>query len=372
VRCFAWLYEIRGWFGEGIEQLELVVQASRARAGDEVRQRVLGQALAQQGLLLFRQGQFAQAQTLFGESLAILRPFGDPALLLDPLVFSGTIMFLDGETDRAQAQLKECLACARAADEPWFAAYARYNQGYIASLLGQSEEGYEEMLVGLAEWRALGDARHTALGLNHISPTAVRLGRHEQAKAFLQESLMLCTQVGDRWGMGTAYRHLGLLALAQGHLDEARSLIQRSLDLFAGFITGWDVVRSLLYLGEAVLATGDLPEARRIFLDGLRQAVQVRALPLALDALIGLAYLHARGGEAEQALEMSICVSQHTASTQEVRDRAAHLRAGLKDQLTPRQIAAAWAQPKTFEAVLKETLKAIPAQPGLQPAYTVG
>jgi predicted ATPase/transcriptional regulator with XRE-family HTH domain len=358
LRCFGWLYEMRGWFSEGIEQVELVVQASRTRAGDEGRQTVLGQALAQQGLLLFRQGQFVRAQTLFEESLAILRPTGDPALLVDPLIFSGIIMFLNGETDRAQSLLDECLACARAADEPWFAAYALYNQGYIASLLGRYDEAYEQMLAGLTMWRELGDLRATALGLNHLSPTAIRLGCHEEAQAFLQESLMLCTQVGDRWGMGTAYRHLGLLALAQGNFIEAQSLIRKSLDLFAQFITGWDVVRSLVYLGEATAAAGDSSEARRIFLDALHLAVEAQAIPLVHDALVGLADLQARVGEAEQALEMSICVSHHAASTQEAKDRAEHLRAQLETQLTPRQIEAVWTQEKTLEAMVKEILEA--------------
>ena len=333
LRCFGWLYEMRGWFREGTEQLELVVQATRGSAKDGVRQRVLGQALAQQGLLLFRQGHHCQAQALFADSLATLRPFDEPALLLDPLIFSGIIMFLDGETDRAQARLEECLVCARAAEEPWFAAYALYNQGYVAGMQGRYEEAYEQMLVGLAGWRALGDPRHTALGLNYISPTAIRLGRHEEAQAFLEESLMLCTQVGDRWGMGTAYRHLGLLALARGDLVQARSLMHQSLELFAGLITGWDVVQTLIYLGEATAAAGDVPAARQIFLDALGQAVETRADSLAQDALIGLAGLQAQAGEAEQALELAACVLSHDASTQEARDRARHLCAQLGSRL---------------------------------------
>jgi predicted ATPase/transcriptional regulator with XRE-family HTH domain len=358
LRCFGWLYEMRGWFREGIEQLELVVQGTRGSSADEVRQKVLGQALAQQGLLFFRQGQHSRAQALFAESLATLRPFDDPALLLDPLIFSGTIMFLDGETGQAQARLEECLACARAAEEPWFAAYALYNRGYVASLRGRYDEAYEQMLVGLAEWRALGDSRHTALGLNHISPTAMRLGHLDEALAFLEESLMLCTQVGDRWGMGTAYRHLGLLALVKGDPVAAQSYIHKSLDLFAGHITGWDVVQSLVYLGEATAAAGELLEARRIFVDTLRGAMEAQTAPLAMDALTGLAKLQARAGQAEQALEFSAHVLCHPASTQQAKDSAAQVGQQLKSQLTPQQAEAAQAraQAKSLENLMAELL----------------
>ena len=164
LRCFGSLYDIGGWRGDGIKQLESAVQALRARPEDEERQRVLGQALAQQGLLFFRQGDHDRAQTLFEESLAVLRPIGDPALLPDPLIFSGIIMHLTGKIDRSRSLLDEGLAYAQAAGDGWFVAYALYNQGYIASLRGHYAEAYEQMLAGLAMWRAIGDPRYTALG----------------------------------------------------------------------------------------------------------------------------------------------------------------------------------------------------------------
>jgi predicted ATPase/transcriptional regulator with XRE-family HTH domain len=361
LRSFALLFDMGGRLRQGIEHLELVVQALRARSRDEEWQKVLGQALTQQGDLLFRQGHFDQAMIRFEESLVILRPIGDPALLTGPLIFSGAIMQHSGNIERAQALLDEGLAYAQATGDQWSVAYALFNQGYIAALLGRYAEGYEQMLAGLAMWRALGDPRYTALGLNFISSTAIKLGCHKEAQAFLQESLMLCTQVGDRWGMGTAYRNLGLAALAQGNIPEAQFLLHKGLDIFAEVTTGWDIVQSLVYLGETAAAAGDSSEARRIFLEALHLAVEVQVTSLALDALVGLADLQARAGEAEQALEMSICVSHHTASTQEAKDRAEQLRAELEGQLTPRQIEAIWAQAKTFEAVVEAILEATPA-----------
>jgi predicted ATPase/transcriptional regulator with XRE-family HTH domain len=365
LRSFALLFDIGGWLRQGIDQLELVVQALRAGSEDEERQRVLGQALVQQGDLLFRQGQFDQAVIRFEESLTILRPIGDPALLTGPLIFSGAIMHLTGEIERAQSLTDEGLACAQAAGDEWFAAYALFSQGRIASLLGRYAEGYEQMLAGLAMWRVLGDPRYTALGLNFISPLAITLGRREEAGAYLQESLMLCTQVGDRWGMGTAYRHLGLLALAQGDISEAQSLLHKSLDLFTEFVTGWDIVQSLVYLGEATAAAGDLSEARRIYLDALHLALEAQATSLALDALVGLAHLQARAGEAEQPLALLICVLSHSASTQEAKDRAQRLCVQLESQLTPQQIdvaqASAWAT--SFDMLVAELLGSSPRDP---------
>jgi tetratricopeptide (TPR) repeat protein len=357
-RCFAWFYDMQGWLREGIEQMELAAQALRARSEDDEHQRVLGQVLAQQGMLLEFQGQYAWARTLFEESLAVLRPIGDLLLLIDPLIHYGIVMYVIGEIDLAQSFVDEGLACARAAGDQWSTAYGLCNQGYISNILGRYAEGYEQMLAGLATWRALGDSRATALGLNWLSPTAIQLGRYEEAQAFLQESLALSTQVGDRWGMGTAYRHLGLAAMVQGSLIEAQFLLHKSLELFAELGTRWDWARSLIYLGEATAAAHDTSEARQIFLDALQLAMELQAIPLALDALMGLAHLQAQTGKAEAALELSICVASHPSSTQEAKDRAGQLRVQLETQLTPGQVAAAQerAGAATFDALVTELL----------------
>jgi predicted ATPase/transcriptional regulator with XRE-family HTH domain len=354
LRSFGWLFELAGWLGEGIEQLEMIVQVLRTKVEDEERPKVLGEALTQQGLLFFRWGRFDQALARLDESLTLLRRFNDPTLLSHPLVYRGIITHLNGELDRAQSLMSEGLACAQAAGDLWFATYADFNLGYIASLSGRYDEGYKQMSDSLTSWRTIGDPHSIALGLNYLSPTVIKLGRYEEAQAYLQESLALCMQVGDRWGMGTAYRFLGLAALAQGKLSEAEMLIHKSLDVFNEFVTGWDIVRSLTYLAEIKAAAGDSCEARRIFLQALRMAMEVQAIPLALDALIGLAYLQARAGRAERALEYSIGVLHHPAGAQEAKNRAKCLRAELEIQLSPRQIEAVQAQPKTFEMIVKE------------------
>ena len=53
----------------------------------------------------------------FEESLSILRPIGDPALLAGPLIFSGTILHLVGENERAGSLVNEGLVCAQAAGD---------------------------------------------------------------------------------------------------------------------------------------------------------------------------------------------------------------------------------------------------------------
>jgi len=358
IRSFRLLHLLAGWLRDGIEQFDLLVQALRARSGSGEERSVLGQALAHQGMLWFRMGEFAEAQMRYAESLELLRPIGEPGLLADPLINSGAIMHHSGEIDRAQRVLSEGLSCAQAAGDAWYTAYGTHSLGYVASLQGRHEEGYEQMLDGVGMWRALGDPHHVALGLNFISPTATQLGRYDEADAFLHESLALSTQLGDRWGMGTAYRNLGLVALSQGNIPEAQALLHKSLETFNGVVTGWAIAQALIYLGEAAAAAGNLPDARRIFLDALHEAMEAQTALLSVDALIGLAHVQAMTGVTQQAVELSNYVLSHSASAQQTKDRAAQLLVQLEPQLAPQQVEAAraWAQAASLETLVAELL----------------
>jgi predicted ATPase/DNA-binding XRE family transcriptional regulator len=365
LRSFRLLHLLTGWLRTGIEQFDLLVQALRARSASGEERLLLGQALAHQGMLWLRMGEFGEAQTRYAESLELLRPIGEPGLLTDPLLNSGVIMHLSGEIDRAQSVLSEGLSCAQAAGDAWHTAYGLHSLGYVASLLGHHEEGYEQMLDAVGIWRALGDPHYVAVGLNFISPTATLLGHYDEADAFLHESLAQSTQLGDRWGMGTAYRNLGLLALHRGHIPEAQTLLQQSLDTFAGIVTGWDIAQTLIYLGEATAAAGNLIDARRIFLDALREATEAQTALLSMDALIGLAHVQAMAGETQRALERSIYALSHSAATQQTKDRAKHLVVQLEPQLAPQQVEAAraWAQAASLETLVAELLDGSVAAP---------
>lgn len=356
-RAFGWYFEIAGLYHEGIEQLELLVQALKAGRQYD---RVLGLALLHQALLFFRRGEFKQAQKLYEESIAILRPLGDQPLLADALIFLGIILHLTGEYERAKSSVEEGLFFARESNERWFEAYAIDNLGYIASLEGHYPEGYEQMMAGIAIWRTLGDPHYIALGLNFLVPTLTKLGRFEEAKTFMQESIALCEQSKNRWGLGTAYRYLGLACIAGGQFTEAKAHLHKSLEIFGEFTVGWDIARSLTYLGDAIRLSGEHDGARKNYLDALRLSIDVNAIPIALDALMGLGYLQAQTGKAEEALVLCYYILSNPSSEDETRCRAKQLGADLEQKLSPKQVEAAHSivQEKTFDGIVKEVMQA--------------
>jgi tetratricopeptide (TPR) repeat protein len=358
VRAFGWYYEVAGLIHDGIEQLELLVQALRGAPRDPRLNRVLGSSLVQQGLLCFRSGRFVQAQELYRDAIAILRSVNEQALLADALILSGVLIYLNGDYLEARELIEEGLSYAQAANDPWFAAYGIYNLGNIDSLMGEYQKGYDQMQAGLKLWRELGDPHSISLGLNFLVDTQIALGRHEEAIASMRESIALCERTQNRWGMGTAYRYLGLAHLAAGQYAEARGCLQKSLEAFGDYFKGWDIARTLIYLGEAHSMAGERPEARTTLLEALRLAHDIHSSPLTLDALLGLADLDAQAGDVEKAWQLADCVARHAASTAEARARAARLCAETEARLTPEQFEAlqSRASAAPFQSVAQQIL----------------
>ena len=353
LRSYGWMCEVGGRLQEGIAELDLVVAALRTPGLTDTETAALGGALAQLGLLYFRRGRFDLALAHFDESLSLLRPLGNPLLLVDPLVLSGIILHLCGDYEGSQARLREGAAHAHTAEELWFHVYAHYNLGYVAALTGREKEGYHLMLHSLEAWRANADPRSISIGLNFLAPTAMRLGYYDQAVAWLEESVALSTELGDRWGLGTAYRQYGAVELARGNIEAARAHLNHSLDIYRGFVIGYDLVHTTLYLGECALAEGDEAQAERILTAVVDEAHAERIEALVLQAVVGLATLRLRRGRYADALGLAVAVMAQPVTTYEIKTRAAAVCGAAAGHLDDAQRTAAedWGKGLSLDAM---------------------
>ncbi len=337
VRSFGWYFEVAGLIPEGIDQLELLVQALTAKPRNPQLDKALGSTLVQQGLLCFRSGQFIRAQELYKDAIFILRSVDARTLLADALIFSGTIMHLNGDYLDAKNLIEEGLIYAQEVDDRWFSAYGIYNLGHVESMLGEYQRGYRQMQEGMQLWRELGDPHSISLGLNFLVETQIALGRFEEAISSVRESIALCERTRNRWGMGTAYRYLGLVTLVTGQCSEAQEYLQESLEAFGEYFKGWDIARTLMILGKAQILSGDQTRARKTLLDALRLSKEVHSRPLMLEAVLGLAALGAHM-DPEQTASWLMLVSAHSAATQETKDRARQQLKVLEKQIDAQQM----------------------------------
>jgi len=213
----------------------------------------------------------------------------------------------------------------------------------------------------VAEWRVIGDPRFTAFGLNILSQSALILKRYDEARAALGESIALNISVGARWNLGSAYQGLGAVAQAQGEHGQAVEMFRKGVDTFTELGGRFYVAQGLAQMGRSVFELGNEAEAERVWRESLCIATEIHGMPVAIDALVGLASLQAKQGDKLKALELLLVVLDHPASVHETRDRAARLCVELEAGLTSQQVESAQvrAQAKTFEAAVDEVLKQV-------------
>jgi len=142
--------------------------------------------------LAYRQGDYAEAATLLGESVALRRDACDTESLARTLTTLGAVARDSGEHGRAAVL-------------------------------------YEERLSLL---RAVGDTAGIASALNNLARLALYRGDLARATALYQESLALSHLQGDDRGVGLLLHNLGEVARLRGDLARAAVLCEESLDIF--------------------------------------------------------------------------------------------------------------------------------------------
>jgi predicted ATPase/transcriptional regulator with XRE-family HTH domain len=319
-----WFFELRGWFQEAETTFRAAADewqkgGVNMEALGEENNITLGHLLGLQGWFCFRIGQAQQAMSLLHRSLTLLRSYSDHTLLFYTLVWLGLVTHLTGgNIQEVRHLLQESLTIAEALRDRWSMALALATLGIVAYAEGEHREAHSLLRRSLEAARAVGDPRRLVVSLSYLGAAAHAIGEYAEARQMLRESLAISRVTGDRWGM--------MLALTN--------------------------------LGDATYALGTYPEAWQAFREALQTAIEAQAIPIAMEALVGLASLMAKDGATEQAVEWSVHILQHPANAKKAKDRAERLRAELESQLTPQQLETiqACVQAKTFEAVVAEIL----------------
>ncbi len=351
LRTYAYFMDIRGWYQEGVEELErarVALETSNERHPlTRGKLATLAHLLTSEGFLASRLARSEQAKELLERALGILRNIDEPQILIETLTFLGVVMEVTGQYPRAAALYLEGMEIARALGDRWFAALGLLGHTDMIGLIQGAIEPvkiYDRFKSTVTELRSIGDPRFTAIGLNALSVSALSLGRVEEARFALEESITLSSATGDRWALGFAYRGLGVIAETQGDYLQSVEIFQKSLAVLKNLGARQDVAHVLAEMARSILTLGDEAEAERIWREALQIANETGGVFIALDTLVGLAGILARQGKKEQALEYILLAVDHPAIMKITRDRAGSLRTELEKQLTDRQVEAISAQ----------------------------
>jgi predicted ATPase/transcriptional regulator with XRE-family HTH domain len=192
LRLSAMLYGLwlaQGGYREGLQWFERALARSRHPA---TAARV--QSLVAAGMLAIFQGDYARAATSSADGLALARELGDPLLIGQALTIEGFLVYRRGEYRQAEALLEEGYRrLDRLGDE---AEGASADAGFALLILGSSALAQEE-LDRAASWNEACLARFQAAG-NYwgigeaqasLGAISYATGEHDRAIAFYAESL---------------------------------------------------------------------------------------------------------------------------------------------------------------------------------------
>jgi predicted ATPase/DNA-binding SARP family transcriptional activator len=358
----SWFYELRNRLEETVAMLEQWIRALRqadsqaaAMADHQV---ALGHTLAVLSWSYLRLRQFGRAQAASEESLGLLRAQNAPHALADALFLAGALRIVPGEYAECEQYVRESLHLERALGRDVMVARCYYFLGYAALEQSRLAEARMHVSEALRLLKATGETFATIRNQVLLTTIVSAQGELAEAERLAHATLALNRTANDPWSEARMLTELGVLALRQGQPTVAQRQLRKSITVMRELGEWWYVAQALNQLGEASSRLGDDSEAQRCFLEGCKTAVAAQALPVALEALAGMAAVRVRAGASESALELLTQILGHPSSSQETKARAEQLRALLERQLSPEQIKAAdaRARAKSFEAIVQETL----------------
>lgn len=301
---------------------------------------VLGALLAHQAFFFFRLGRNNKAQKLYQESIALLSDLNESSALAYALANYGILRSLQGEYEEAVLNLRKALLLSQANGDQWQLGLFTTFLGMAIDDQGDYAEAHRLFTEALQICRSLGDPRLISLAAGYLGQTAYTLGRVTEVPDLLREGLQAAAETNDRFGIALAGVRMALAAQARGNDVNARRMLRESIDHFREAGDTWFHSHSLNLEGKIALSAGELVQAEKSFTEAGKVALEIQALPILLDALVGLATLDAKRGQHERALEWVFHILEHPSSTQDTRNRTERMQKELEAQLSQQQIEA--------------------------------
>lgn len=318
----AWVSAHRGWVADRLALYEQGRDFSeRALAAFEQQGHLAGQAaaLGNLGLNAISRGALEEASDFLTRGLDLARRAGDEACQARCLNLIGVIHKQRGDFVRAREILSQSLGIFRALGDPQRTASLDNNLGAVLRALGDLEAAHACYEENLSIRRRLGDPRGAALALVNLGNLLAQMEQPEQARRAYEESLSISAERDDPWGKSLCLHNLGDLARLGGEHALALRHYQESLALRRRIHDRSGAAYSLAGLGHACAALRDGDAARAYFREAAELALELKLMPVALDALGGMAVLFSENGEKEKAEALAGFVLSQPAAERQTR-----------------------------------------------------
>ena len=243
------------------------------------------------GALTSAQGDYATAQRLLQQSLALYEELGDRWGIGSSLNALAVSARDRGDYSAAEAYFERSLEYWRMLSDRVAMARCLHNLASLVKDRGQYSRARSALREAAQIFEESGDRNGAAWSLNQQADIAYEQGEVAEARVLYQSALSSFREAGDRWGCARSLTDLGRIDCEQGKYLSAQSAYQEALEIFAALAHKRGLARTLE--GSACLA--------------LARGFTVRALKLAAAAanlrqLIGTPLPEAEQIKLEQTL----------------------------------------------------------------------
>jgi tetratricopeptide (TPR) repeat protein len=210
-------------------------------------------------------------------------------------------------------------------------------------------------------WTKAGDRDKEAHYAALAGKQALNSGAYQEALVFLERALnIVAHEPSTDRKQAELKRQSGDAWLGLGQYARAKQLYLEGMDILLRVDYQWGIASVLNDLGYVANLLNELDESDQYFRLALKTAMGVRAVPVALASLVGIAGLMARRGQREAALELVGLILANSVADKQTAERAERLVDDLKSALPPESIQAALArgESKTLAEAAKEILGA--------------
>ena len=212
-------WEVRGHLSEGREAVRAALEI-----GGNIPVAGRAKALAGEGRLAWRQGDFHHARACFDKSLDLWRTAGDADGEANSLHGLARASLNLGDLSTARKSALASLEIHREIGNEQGVASAINTLGEVARTEGDFEAAEVQYREALAIFRRVGDTAASVSLLHNLGYTALNRSKIEESEAIFREALDIARDLNDRLGIFSMLGGLACVAAAVGRAERAVEL----------------------------------------------------------------------------------------------------------------------------------------------------
>ncbi|MBI3166393.1 MAG: tetratricopeptide repeat protein [Chloroflexi bacterium] len=308
--------DIQGRYREGHDLMERALSQFGAVGGvndlpTDERGQMIAKLILYRALFLTDMGKSDETVTTLEACLDYFNHVGDKALIMPCLNALGIAFRFLGAEDKGEHYFRSQLELARELGNRHEEATALNNISTALTTLGKFKESEEALRECLALRRELNDEAGVSSTLINLAVALFNQGRYEEEKPLLREAIEISRRINQPRNLAGALGNLGTILLKEKNYAGALELFLQGLETHRNTGYRYGIAIALDNVGTANYHLGNEAEALFHLKQSIREARDIKADFIALDALVWVAGIHARRGEMEKAFEIWGMIRQH-------------------------------------------------------------